>query len=129
MIKLRFTRIGKRNEPAFRIVAMEARSKRDGEALEYLGFYNPISKAVQINKERIEYWLHQGAQPSSTVKYLLVKQGVLKAAKQKKEFKKQPGRKKTAKATKGQEQATKTKEKQTAVKQEAKAEVKKTPAK
>lgn len=75
MVKLRFTRLGKRNQPTFRLIAIQARTKRDGEALEYLGFYNPRTKPTTFTyeKERVQYWLSVGAQPSETVKKLLAK--------------------------------------------------------
>lgn len=96
MVKLRLQRIGKKNSPAFRIVAITSSNKAKGEVLEFLGNYNPFTKKVNITKDRVEYWLSQGAQPSETMKNLLVKQDMLKADKEKHVYHKQPGRKKTA---------------------------------
>ena len=110
MIRIRFQRHGKKHEPAFRMVAMEARSKRDGQVREFLGFYNPVSKETKIVKERIEYWLSQGAKPSDTVRYLLIKQGVIKQPdkKEKKVYHKKPGKKKLGKQAKVSEKPIET---------------------
>jgi len=70
-VKLRLVRIGKRNHPAYRLCAMDARRARDGMYLENIGYYDPYvaddAKKVRINKERAEYWLSVGAEPSETV--------------------------------------------------------------
>jgi small subunit ribosomal protein S16 len=70
-VKLRFVRVGKKNRPAFRLCAIESRRARDGAYLENLGFYDPYiaddQKKLRLNKERAEYWLSVGAQPSQTV--------------------------------------------------------------
>jgi small subunit ribosomal protein S16 len=78
MVKLRFTKIGKKHQPAFRLVAVQARTKRDGKVIEYLGQYNPRTKPslFKYNKERVEYWLSVGAQPTPTVQNLLKKHGI-----------------------------------------------------
>lgn len=96
MVKLRLTRIGKRHQPHYRIIAIQARTKRDGKALEYLGYYNPRTNptTTKVKKERIEYWLDNGAQPTRTVQNILVKEGILEGSKEKKVYTKAPGRKK-----------------------------------
>lgn len=95
MVKLRLTRVGKKHAPQYRLIAIKARTKRDGKALEYLGSYNPRTNpsTISFNKERIQYWLSEGAQPTDTVKNLLVRDGILKADKNKKPFAKKPGQK------------------------------------
>ena len=79
-VKLRLKRFGRRNRASFRLNAIDGRSSRDGRVIEELGFYDPLSKKpdqqLRINRERIEYWLSVGAQPSETVKNLLEKAGV-----------------------------------------------------
>ena len=59
---------------------MDARSPRDGRVIEELGWYDPNAKdhdkQISINRDRIEYWLGVGAQPSDTVRQLLKKQGI-----------------------------------------------------
>jgi len=69
MLKIKLTRIGKRNQPHFRIVVNEARDKRDGKYVESLGHYAPAEtpKILKIDSERFEHWLKQGAQPTETV--------------------------------------------------------------
>ena len=78
MLSIRFFRTGKKNQPFFKIVVTDRRNApRGGRFLETVGFYNPITKEKQIKKERIEYWISVGAQPSDTVHNLLIKEGVL----------------------------------------------------
>lgn len=76
-LKLRLTRSGSKKRPFYRIVAMDSQSRRDGRALEYLGHYNPMvdPAEIRINKELVQKWIDRGAQPSDTVKSLLVKAG------------------------------------------------------
>lgn len=81
MLMLRFQRIGRRNDPAFRIVATEKRSKPKSGFLEILGSYHPKTKDTQLKNERILYWLSKGAQASETVHNLLVSKGVVQGKK------------------------------------------------
>jgi small subunit ribosomal protein S16 len=68
-VKIRLSRIGKKNAPVFRIVAIDSRSARDGAPLEVLGTYNPVKhELVQFNADRINYWISTGAQVSNSVK-------------------------------------------------------------
>ena len=73
--------MGRRHRPFFRLHAVESRAQRDGKFLENLGHYDPIEKdkdkQVVLNKERIEFWLAQGAIPSETVGDLLAKHGIV----------------------------------------------------
>lgn len=79
MLKIRLFRMGKRNQPLFRIVVTEKKSPpKGGRPLEILGFYNPLTKEKKFKKERIEYWLSVGAQLSETVHNLLVSEGIVK---------------------------------------------------
>lgn len=70
-VRLRLMRIGKTNRPAYRVCAVDARKPRGGAYLEKIGTYDPFveddKKKVTIDKERAEYWLGVGAQPSETV--------------------------------------------------------------
>jgi small subunit ribosomal protein S16 len=81
MLMLRFQRIGRRNDPAFRIVATEKRSKPKSGFLEILGSYHPKTKDTQLKNERILHWLSKGAQASETVHNLLVSKGVIQGKK------------------------------------------------
>ena len=73
MLTIRMRRTGSKKRPFFRVVVSEARSKKEGEFIEVLGFYNPRTKpaVVEINKERITYWIKNGARPSDSVRTLL----------------------------------------------------------
>lgn len=73
MVSLRLTKVGRKNAPAYRIVAVNKHSKRDGGFLEIVGNYNPSENPVKFsyNKERYEYWLKTGAQPSDAVSQLV----------------------------------------------------------
>ena len=79
-VKLRMTRMGRRNRPYFRINAIESRTPRDGRIIEKLGHYDPIekdqSKQIVLNTERVKYWLDKGAIPSDTVSEVLLKLGI-----------------------------------------------------
>jgi small subunit ribosomal protein S16 len=68
-------RTGSKKRPFFRVVVSEARSKKEGEFIEVLGFYNPRTKpaVVEINKERITHWIKNGARPTDSVRTLLAR--------------------------------------------------------
>lgn len=77
MLKLRLTRLGDKKRPSYRIVAMEALSKRDGKAVAYLGNYFPLDDSkVILKEEEILRFLSNGAQPTRTVKSILTKAGL-----------------------------------------------------
>ena len=80
MVKIRLARVGRKNKPYWRIGAFDAKMRRDGRPIEYLGSYDPHQEndedKVTVKRERVEYWLSQGAQPTETVARLLKKQGV-----------------------------------------------------
>lgn len=72
MLIIRLSRTGKKGERKFRIVVKERRSKRDGSALENLGWYvKGVNNGLTVNKERINYWISKGAKLSPTVTKLL----------------------------------------------------------
>ena len=77
---MRLTRIGSKKRPYYRIVVIDKRRARNGRFLEVLGQYNPIASPVQmeINSERAQYWLSEGAQPSETVESILRKKEIVK---------------------------------------------------
>jgi small subunit ribosomal protein S16 len=77
VLVIRLTRIGKTNEPAYRIVLAEKRKAVKGGYQEQIGFYNPSeSKKLDFNKDRFEYWVSKGARPSDTVASLMKTNGV-----------------------------------------------------
>jgi small subunit ribosomal protein S16 len=70
-VKIRLARIGKTHAPLYRIVAIDSRKKRDGEALDILGTYDPIKhEIVQFHADRIAQWLSKGAIITDSVKKL-----------------------------------------------------------
>lgn len=71
MVKLRLKKLGKKQEASYRIVAMHATSRRDGRALEELGFYNPRTDETRLNVPAIVKRLKDGAQPTETVRDIL----------------------------------------------------------
>jgi small subunit ribosomal protein S16 len=75
MLSIRMRRTGSKKRPFFRVVVSEARSKKEGEFIEVLGFYNPRTRpaTVEINKERISHWIKNGARPSDSVRTLLAR--------------------------------------------------------
>jgi small subunit ribosomal protein S16 len=77
MLKIRFKRAGKKRQPTYRIVIMQSTSPRDGRAIKELGFYNPITKELKLDVTNIVKYLKFGAQPTDTVKNLLVKAKIL----------------------------------------------------
>lgn len=81
MLRIRLSRFGKKKKPIYRIIVSERARDPWGKALEYLGHYNPHTKVCEVKKDRILYWLSQGAQPSPTVHNLLVDQNVIRADK------------------------------------------------
>ncbi|OIO47519.1 MAG: 30S ribosomal protein S16 [Candidatus Portnoybacteria bacterium CG10_big_fil_rev_8_21_14_0_10_40_22] len=83
MLSIRLHKVGKKNQPYYRLVVCEKKTSAQGKYLELLGSYNPRSKEIKLEKERILHWLKNGAQPSATVNNMLIKQGMVKGAKQK----------------------------------------------
>ena len=75
MLAIRMTRVGSKKKPFYRVVVTEARTARESDFVENLGTYNPRTRPAQvdINKERIQHWLSQGARPSDSVRTLLAK--------------------------------------------------------
>ncbi len=73
MLKIRLMRTGRRNQPSYRIVVVEARSKRNGKYVESLGYWNQGAKELKINKKRYDYWRKHGAQPTERARRLYEK--------------------------------------------------------
>lgn len=75
MVKIRMTRKGTKKRPFYHIIAADERSPRNGRYLQRVGYYNPIAKGgekmVELDLERVNYWLSQGAQLSETVARLV----------------------------------------------------------
>ena len=77
MVKLRLTRLGKKKQPFYRIVAMNSTTGRQGQALGYIGTYNPLHSSVEIDEENALLWLNRGAEMTETVEALFRSQGLL----------------------------------------------------
>eukprot|EP00668_Euglena_longa_P014232 GGOE01018209.1.p1 GENE.GGOE01018209.1~~GGOE01018209.1.p1 ORF type:complete len:238 (-),score=23.08 GGOE01018209.1:374-1087(-) len=79
--KIRLTRKGRRKVPFYRMVVADSRMPRDGRFIEIIGTYNPLKKKddperVNLNAERVSYWLGVGAQPSETVSHIFERAGL-----------------------------------------------------
>ncbi|EKE21752.1 MAG: ribosomal protein S16 [uncultured bacterium] len=81
MIVIRFSRVGRKNKPQFRIVVQENSATPTGKHIEILGSWDPAQKKGVFKNERIQYWLGTGAQASDSVHNLLVAQKVIEAKK------------------------------------------------
>jgi small subunit ribosomal protein S16 len=81
MLVIRLTRIGKKNQPYFRVVLAEKREAVKGKFIEILGNYDPRLKTKALKAERIKYWLSQGAQASPTVHNMLVSEKIISGPK------------------------------------------------
>ena len=97
--RIRMTRMGNKKAPSYRIVVTDGRVSRDAQYTEQIGFYNPLTTPVdlRVDKEKAEKWLATGAQPTDTVKALLVQAGVNMPAKK---AAKAPAKKAATKKTK-----------------------------
>jgi small subunit ribosomal protein S16 len=75
MVAIRLRRAGSKKRPFFRVVVTDSRSARDSSFVEILGHYNPRNKpaVVQVDKERVDFWLKKGAQPSDSVRTLIAR--------------------------------------------------------
>ncbi len=80
MVKLRLTRMGAPKAPFYRIVAVDSRKARDGQYIDQIGYYNPVStpKQIVIDADKANEWIAKGAQPTETVRSLLKAQGIIK---------------------------------------------------
>ena len=78
MLKIRLQRIGRKNDPSFRVVVTEhTRGPKSQNHVDRVGFYNPKTKEQKLDIERIKHWIANGAQASGTVHNMLVKAGVI----------------------------------------------------
>ncbi len=78
-VKMRLKRMGAKKNPFYRVVVADSRYPRDGRFIEEIGTYNPVVEPAQINidAEKAQKWLKNGAQPTDTVKSLLKKNGII----------------------------------------------------
>jgi len=90
MLKIRFTRRGKKNKAFFRLVVAEHTAPVKGRFVENLGFLNPHTKEKNLDADRIKYWLGKGAQCSDTAHNLLVSNGIVAGPKRAVKIRKKP---------------------------------------
>lgn len=81
MVRIRLARVGRKNDPHFRIVVQDGRTDTVGRHIEIVGSLSPRQSKQSLNKERLTYWLGKGAQPTDSVHNLLVTEGLIKGAK------------------------------------------------
>lgn len=82
MLKIRLQRVGRKNDPSFRVVCIDSRKgPKSGNNIEILGSYNPKQNYINIKEDRVKYWISTGAQISDVVNNILVKKGIIKAEK------------------------------------------------
>lgn len=71
MVKIRLKRLGYKKNPVYRIVVLNSTTKREAAPIQQLGFYNPKTKEMQLDKASALDWIKKGAQPTQTVKFLI----------------------------------------------------------
>ena len=81
MLRIRLSRVGKRNKAQFRLTVADGKRSPTGRFIEILGYYNPHSKEKVFKEDRIKYWMSKGAKPSSTVHNFLLDAGIIKGEK------------------------------------------------
>jgi small subunit ribosomal protein S16 len=96
MLTIRFSRVGKKGYPTYRLVISEKARDPYGKALEILGSYNPHSKKLEVKSDRIKFWLSKGSGMSQTVANLLINNKIIEGTKAKAD--KKATKKKGAKA-------------------------------
>lgn len=76
-MRIRLTRMGSKKKPFYRIVALNSETRRDGRALDFLGYYNPMKEPneLKIDTDKVREWMAKGAKPTDTVRSLLAKVG------------------------------------------------------
>lgn len=75
-VKIRLQRFGSNKKPFYRVVASDSRAPRDGKFLEILGTYDPLVDKVNVDTDKINKWINNGAKPTDTVKSLFRKYNV-----------------------------------------------------
>lgn len=82
-VKMRLTRMGDNKTPFYRIVVVDSRKARDGQYIDKIGYYNPLTNPadIKVDADKAKDWLSKGVQPTETVKSLLVKTGVIEQSK------------------------------------------------
>lgn len=79
MVKIRLRRMGAKKAPFYRVVVADSRYPRDGRFIEEIGTYNPLTNpaTVEVDAEKAQSWIKNGAQPTDTVRDLLKRSGAI----------------------------------------------------
>jgi len=84
-VRIRLKRMGRRHKPSYRVAVVDGRRARDSKVIEEVGSFDPMvtdeSRQTTLKADRIQYWISVGAQPSDTVRRMLVKHGVIEGGK------------------------------------------------
>ncbi len=84
-VRIRLKRMGRRHKPSYRLTVVDGRRALDSKVIEEVGSFDPMvtdeSRQMVLKADRIQYWISVGAQPSDTVRRMLVKQGVIEGDK------------------------------------------------
>ncbi|HET9477270.1 MAG TPA: 30S ribosomal protein S16 [Dehalococcoidia bacterium] len=82
MLRIRLARVGKKKQPAYRIVVADSRAPREGAFIKIIGHYNPLTNpaTITVKEEEAVQWLQKGAQPSGTAAKILTRLGVMEKA-------------------------------------------------
>ena len=82
MLRIRLRRTGKKKQPSYRLVVADSRAPRDGDFVETIGLYDPLTDppTIRIDEQKARNWMSKGAQPSETVVKLMRRQGILPPA-------------------------------------------------
>jgi small subunit ribosomal protein S16 len=80
-VRIRLTRKGTKKKPFYRLVAADSEAPRDGKFIERLGYYDPMKdpEVIEINEDKLNYWLGQGASLSESARAIIKRQGLRKA--------------------------------------------------
>ncbi len=81
MVKIRLRRMGAKKAPFYRVVVIDSHKARDGQYVELIGTYNPLTEEVKLDVEKAKKWIECGVQPTETVRTLLVRENVLEPRK------------------------------------------------
>ena len=76
-VKIRLKRMGSKKNPFYRVVVADERAPRDGRFIDEIGYYNPMSKELNLNNDKANEWIGKGAQPTDTARALLKKSGAI----------------------------------------------------
>ncbi|MCK4799568.1 30S ribosomal protein S16 [Candidatus Parcubacteria bacterium] len=124
MLRIRLSRVGKKNKAQFRVTVADGRRSPTGKFIEILGHYNPHTKEKVFKNDRIEYWISKGAKPSPTIHNFLVDAKIIKGEKVRswKPKKKEEDKKKETKKPETDEKKVEEKPEETKEKEAPKAE-------